>query len=216
MTTGKPLSVEVPLPLVDRVVAVFPDVIVLGQPLAAEDLRMDAHDEHLFVVGSVEDPDLAARRQPLLVAAQVVLAALAGRGDLEALDPHALRVHAAHHVADRPVLARGVERLQHHDDTGRRLRRQPLLVLRQQRNAVVQQPDAVLLPLDPRLERGVEVLRQIYLRARAYAKRLDEFRDPLGHVVGHGVLLRSVLALVWAARSRAARRASPVRQSDRV
>src|ERR1700743_427413 len=68
---------QIPLPLIDRAVAVLPHVVVLGQPLAAEDLRVHAYDEHLLVVGPVEDPDFAARGQPLLVAAKVVLAALA-------------------------------------------------------------------------------------------------------------------------------------------
>src|ERR1700722_4193726 len=33
------------------------------QPLAAQDLRMHAHDQYLLVVRAVEDPDLAALRQ---------------------------------------------------------------------------------------------------------------------------------------------------------
>ena len=74
---------------------------------------MHAHHEHLLVVGAVEDADLAPRRQALGVAPQVVVVELLGRGHLEAVHRHALRVDAAHHVADRAVLAGGVERLQH-------------------------------------------------------------------------------------------------------
>jgi hypothetical protein len=44
---------------------------------------VDTDDEHLLVVGSVEDPDPAARRQALLIAAQVVLVELAADGTLK-------------------------------------------------------------------------------------------------------------------------------------
>src|SRR3954462_8879402 len=77
----------------------------LGRELLGDEvLGVHAYDQHLLVVGAVEDPDPAARRQALLIAAQVVLVKLARGRDLEALDPHALRVDAAHHVADIPSL----------------------------------------------------------------------------------------------------------------
>ena len=40
---------------------------------------MDADDEDLLVVGAVEDPDVAALRQPPRVAPQVVVVELLGR-----------------------------------------------------------------------------------------------------------------------------------------
>jgi hypothetical protein len=155
------------------------------QLLGREVLGVHADDEHLLVVRAVEDADLAARRQALLIAAQVVLIELARGRDLEALDPDALRIDAAHHVADGAVLPRGIERLEHHDDAVRGLGGQPLLVLRQQRDAVLQQPEAVLLLLDTGLEGGIEILGQPHVRARAHAEGLDEPCDPLRDVVGH-------------------------------
>jgi hypothetical protein len=101
---------------------------------------------------------------------------------LEALDPHPLRVDAAHHVPDRAVLACSVECLEHHKDAVRVLRREPRLVLRQQLDAVLQQLHSVLLLLDPRLESGIEVLRQPHARTGIHAKRLDEAPDPAFHV----------------------------------
>ena len=50
----------------------------LGRELLADEvLRVHPDDQHLLVVGPVEDADLAPRRQPFLVAAQEVLVELA-------------------------------------------------------------------------------------------------------------------------------------------
>jgi hypothetical protein len=85
---------QVALPLVDRVVAVLPDVVLASagrQLLGHEVLRVHANEEHLLVVGAVEDADLAAGGQARLVAAQVVLVELSSRGHLEALHAYPLR-----------------------------------------------------------------------------------------------------------------------------
>ena len=47
------------------------------------------------------------------------------------------------------------------------LRGEPRLVLAQQLDALLEQRDALLLLLDPALERGIEVLRERHLAARA-------------------------------------------------
>jgi len=60
-------------------------------------------------------------------------------------------------VADRPVLARGIECLENDQDAVRVLGCEPRLVLRQQLDPVLQEVDTVLLLLDPRLEAGIEV-----------------------------------------------------------
>ena len=203
----EPVLGQIALPVVDRFVPAFPDVMFarLGRKLLAEqDFRMHPDDQHLLVVRPVEDADLPTRRQPLLVAAQEILVELARGRDLEALDPHALRVDAAHHVADRPVLARGIERLQHNQDAVRVLSGQPRLVLREELDAVLQQLDPVLLLLDPRFERGIEVLRQVHLRARVDAERFDEPRDSsLCFVVHDGFYLACSAATTASPTARA-------------
>jgi len=81
---------EVALPLVDRAVSVLPDMVPvsLGRaPFGDEVLGVDAYAQHLLVVGSVEDPDPAARRQALLVTVQVVMIELARGWDLESSRP---------------------------------------------------------------------------------------------------------------------------------
>src|SRR5262245_32986957 len=146
---------------------------------------MHADDEHLLVVRPVEDPDLSARRQPLLIAAEEVLVELALGGDLEALHAHTLRVDAAHHVADRPVLSCGIERLDHDEHAVCVLSREARLVLRQQLDAVPQEPGTVLLLLESCLEGRIEVLLQVHARVWGDAERLDETRYSLGDVFCH-------------------------------
>ena len=139
---GEPVVGEVALPVVDVAVALLPDVPparLPGQLLVLEDLGVHAHHEDLLVVGAVEDADLAAARQVGGEAPQVVVVELQGRGRLVGVHGDALRVHAAHDVADGAVLAGGVERLQHDDDAVGVLRRQPLLVLAQQLDALRQE-----------------------------------------------------------------------------
>ena len=90
---------------------------------------MDPDDQDLLVVGAVEDADVAALGQLALVAPQVVVVEVLARGHLEAADLDALRVDPAHDVADRPVLAGRVHRLEDHDDAVGVLGREPHLVL---------------------------------------------------------------------------------------
>ena len=125
---------------------------------------MHAHHEHLLVMGAVEDADLAASGQAPRVAPEEVVVELLRRGHLEAVHRDTLRVHAAHHVADRPVLAGRIQRLQHHQHPPRILSRQPSLVLGQQPHPLGKQGDTLsLLPHAP-LEGGVEVLGEGHLR----------------------------------------------------
>ena len=80
-------------------------------------------------MGAVEDPDLPTGGQPLGVAPQKVMVELLRRRHLETMHGDALRVHATHHVTDRPVLTRRVERLQDDQHAVGVLRREPGLIL---------------------------------------------------------------------------------------
>ena len=88
-------------------------------------------------------------------------------------------------MADRPVLARGIECLKNDQDAVRVLGREPRLVLRKQLDPALQEVDTVLLLFDPRLEARIEVPRQLHARARAHSERLDEPRYSLRDVVCH-------------------------------
>ena len=104
---------------------------------------------------------------------------LLGRRDLEAVDRDALWVDAAHHVPDRPVLARGVERLQDDKNPPGVLGRQAGLVLGEQFDALGEQLLAVFLALQTTLEGGVEVLGQANIAAGFQPKRRDEVSEAL-------------------------------------
>jgi hypothetical protein len=98
-----------------------------GYPLRGQHFLMDPDDEHLLVMGPVEDTDPAPPGQRALVAPQEVVVQLLGRGLLECLNLHRLRVDPAHHVLDRAVLARGVESLEHQQQAERVLGGEPVL-----------------------------------------------------------------------------------------
>ena len=55
---------EVPFEVANRFEALAPNrfEIEIGKPLTLEELRVDADDQHLFVVAAVEDADAAALR----------------------------------------------------------------------------------------------------------------------------------------------------------
>jgi protein-disulfide isomerase-like protein with CxxC motif len=97
---------------------------------------MHPDDEHLLVVGPVEDPDLAAAGQATLAAPQEVVVQLLPGGLLEGMDRHPLRVDPAHHVLDRAVLARSVHSLQHQQHPEGVLGREPVLVSGQDLHAL--------------------------------------------------------------------------------
>ena len=91
-------------------------------------------------------------------------------------------------MADRPVLARGIECLKYDENAVPVLGCEPHLVLRQQLNSTLQEVDTVFLLLDPRLKAGIEVPGQLHARAWAHSERLDEPRYSLRNVVCHVVL----------------------------
>ena len=118
-----PLGDELGLELVDRVVAALD--LLGGGELA------DPGDQHVLVVGAVEDPDVPRLGQrPSDPPQEVVRALLLGRR-LERGDPHALRVDQADRVPQRAALAGGVHALQHQQhapaSAGPALGEQPLL-----------------------------------------------------------------------------------------
>ena len=92
---------------------------------------MDAHDEHLLVVGAVEDADAAALGQAPDVAPHEVVVEVLRRGLLEREHLAALRIHARHHVLDRAVLAGGVHRLEDEQQRPAVLGVEHLLLLRE-------------------------------------------------------------------------------------
>src|SRR5215471_18166338 len=73
--------------------------------LLDQEFLMDAHHQHLFVVGAVENTDAAALRKALGRAPQEVMVQFFGRRLLEARNFAALRIYSRKNVADHAILA---------------------------------------------------------------------------------------------------------------
>jgi hypothetical protein len=90
----------------------FVDVFEAAVRDVAGDELVDAGGEDVFVVGSVEDADDAARRDLGVYAPEEVVAGLERSGDFEGGDSAALRVDTGEDVADGTVFACGVHALE--------------------------------------------------------------------------------------------------------
>ncbi len=88
------------------------DVVVAALPHRARHQLFDADDQHVLVVRAVEEADHAQRRRMLVNAPQEVVVEFFGGRHFEGSYLDALRVDAAHDVANGAVLAAGVHRLQ--------------------------------------------------------------------------------------------------------
>ena len=90
---------------------------------------MHPDDEHLLVVGPVEDADPAPPGQRALVTPEEVVVQFFGGGLFEGTDGDRLRVDTAHHVLDGAVLARGVQSLEDQQHAEGVLGGEPVLIL---------------------------------------------------------------------------------------
>ena len=146
---------------------------------------MDAHHEYLFIVRPVEDPDLTAPGQVAVRAPEEVVGELVGRGCLEGHDPYALGVQSGHDVADRAVLARGVQRLQNQQDAVGLLGCESGLEVRESRDAVGEPGGSGLFVLHTVGAGGV-ALGKVERRGVLDPERRDQIVDAVSFVVGGG------------------------------
>jgi hypothetical protein len=123
---------ELAFELVDRAVPSF--------PRRAPDLAVYARHQHVLVVTSVEQHDLAHPRDAGMDPPEEVVLALLGRRSLEGDDPDALRVDPFEDPPDRPVLPRGIHSLEEHEQRVSVLGVQQLL----------ERVEELLEPLEPR------------------------------------------------------------------
>src|SRR5439155_26601071 len=68
---------------------------------------MHADDENFFVIRAIENADLAARRDALVGAPEILVVQFFVAGRLERVDVAALRIHAGHYVFDGAVFPAG-------------------------------------------------------------------------------------------------------------
>src|SRR5215467_15469988 len=84
-----------------------------GQHLSLQDMLMNAHNENLLVVRSVEDPDPSPFGQALDVTPEKVMIEVLARWLLEREDLATLWIYSCHDVLAGAVLAGRVHRLEH-------------------------------------------------------------------------------------------------------
>src|SRR4051794_31845264 len=169
----------------DVAAAFLPDVRrdqLVRQLLGAQHTLVDAHHQHLLVVGAVEDPDPPTLRQAARRAPQEVVVQLLGRRLLERVDLHALRVDARHDVLDRTVLAGRVHRLENQQHRPAVLGVELGLQLGEPLDAFLQQtPRLLLVQVQPARVGGVVVGKAEALAVRdpvALGQLLDVHRRP--------------------------------------
>jgi len=98
-------------------IAVLPDVLAehrLWQVLAVHQV-MDLDDKDFFIIGAIENGDIAAFGQMLMAAPEIVMVQLLGRRHLEWCDFNPLGIEAAHDMLDGPILAGSVHGLQNNE-----------------------------------------------------------------------------------------------------
>ena len=191
------VPVEVLLEVHDGAIPSLPDGPVVAQlgreSLAVENLRMHAGDQHLLVIGPVEDADVPPFRQAVRRAPEKIMSQLLGARRLEAENLAALGIDAGHHMLDGAILARGIHPLK---DNQKGIPvvgiKKPLLpaqlagMLLQQSGILLLRPADGLHPRGPLLElhffpgRNLEVLG-IDFHMRPFAKNgLPRTRESTG------------------------------------
>ena len=118
---------------------------------------MHADDQHLLVVGSVEDADPPAFRQIAGGAPEKIVLQFGGAGMFEAEYLAALRIDPGHHVLDGAIFSRRVHRLKDQQDGIAVGCVEKLLQRAQLRNVLFQEFVIVLL----RLVHGLHVRRPL-------------------------------------------------------
>ena len=109
------VAMEMPFKIGDGLVALFPNCLLINQlfrdSLAVQNLSVDASDEHLFVIGAIEDADLSARGQIAYGAPQEVMIQFLPCWLFETVNFTTLRINPGHHMFDGAVFSRRVHRL---------------------------------------------------------------------------------------------------------
>jgi hypothetical protein len=106
---------EMSLQIHDRTIAVVPERLVVVRrvckPFADEKFAVHADDQHLLVIGSIEDADPPAFRQIARGAPEKIVLQFRGTWMLEAEYLAALRIDPGHHVLDGAILSGRIEGL---------------------------------------------------------------------------------------------------------
>jgi hypothetical protein len=111
------VAMKVFLQINDRAIPLYPNVLVvaqlLGEPLAAEKFRVHSNDEHLLVVGTVEDADPSAFGKAASGAPEKIMFKLLGAWVLEAEDLATFRTDPGYDMAYGSVFSGSIDALEY-------------------------------------------------------------------------------------------------------
>ena len=107
--------------MIDLLVALLPDVFIdqVLRQLALVHQVVDAGDDHVLILGPIENPDAPAAGERLIDAPQEIVIPLLDARLLESLHLHPRRIQRREDMIDGAVLARRVHGLQDHDEAVR-------------------------------------------------------------------------------------------------
>jgi len=146
---ARAVGVQVLLQVDNRTIAITPNPFVgmsrVRDVLGFKDFGVYAGDQHLLVVGSIEDADLSARREVPRSAPKEVVLQLGGAGVLEAEHLAALGIDPRHHVPDGAVLPCRVHRLKDQQHSVAVTGVEELLLVAQPLDVVIQQRLVLIL-----------------------------------------------------------------------
>src|SRR6476660_755012 len=147
---------------------------------------MDAHYQYFFVVGAIENADLAPFRDALVRSPEIVVVQFFRARRLEGENGASLRVHARHDVLDHTILAGRVQALEDDQERPAVLRVEFLLQVAEHAFASVEYILRVLFAFDSGRVSGVPIL-QTKLFALGYTKRFCKARCLFDELVAfHG------------------------------
>ena len=113
------VAMKVLLHIDDRVIPLVPNVLVvaqlLGESLAAEKFRVHSNDEHLLVIGTVEDADPAALGKAASGAPEEIMFKFLGAWLLEAENLATFRIDAGHDVTYGSVFSGSIHALEYQE-----------------------------------------------------------------------------------------------------
>src|SRR5580700_7972041 len=136
---------------VDVLIALLPDMLGnqwVGQLLRLQEGGVDSNNQNFFVVGTIEDADLAALWGASVRPPQIIVIELFGAWSLEGMNIATLRIHTGHDVFDHAVFASGIHPLNDEQQRPAILRVELLLQVTEKTNTVVDNFLALLLVLD--------------------------------------------------------------------
>ena len=111
------VAMQVAFQIYDGAISALPDGFLVERSipnsLAPENLGVDADDQHLLIIGSVEDTDPPAFWKVTGGSPQKIVLQFRRAGMPIAEYLTALRIDPRHHVLDRAILPRSVHRLEY-------------------------------------------------------------------------------------------------------